>query len=57
LVQFWLDRARYEVIEVHTGLQHGMDLVCPEKTYANLMDLSLPVVDSWMAAHELKATF
>ena len=54
LVRFLLERAGYQVLEAHDG-QMGMDLAHQEIPDLILMDLSLPGVDGWTAARELKA--
>ena len=54
LVRFLLERAGYKVLEAHDG-QKGMDIARQELPDLILMDLSLPGVDGWTAAHELKA--
>lgn len=54
LVRFLLERDGYQVLEAHDG-QMGMDLARLETPDLILMDLSLPGVDGWTAARELKA--
>ena len=54
LVRFLLESAGYQVLEAHNG-QAGMDLARKELPDLILMDLSLPGVDGWTAARELKA--
>ena len=54
LVRFLLERAEYKVLEAHDG-QMGLDLARQELPDLILMDLSLPGVDGWTAARELKA--
>ncbi len=54
LVRFLLERADYQVLEAHNG-QMGLDLARRESPDLILMDLSLPGVDGWTAARELKA--
>jgi CheY-like chemotaxis protein len=54
LVCFLLERAGYEIIEARNG-QQGMELARTELPDMILMDLSLPEVDGWTAARELKA--
>ncbi len=54
LVRFLLERAGYQVLEAHDG-QTGLDLARRELPDLVLMDLSLPGVDGWTAARELKA--
>jgi two-component system cell cycle response regulator DivK len=54
LVRFLLVQSGYEVLEAHTGRQ-GLDLARRELPDLILMDLSLPEVDGWTAATELKA--
>jgi two-component system cell cycle response regulator DivK len=53
LVRFLLERAGYQVLEAHNG-QMGMDIARRELPDLILMDLSLPGVDGWTAARELK---
>lgn len=54
LVRFLLERAGYDIMEARTG-QRGMELARSEMPDMILMDLSLPEVDGWTAARELKA--
>ena len=54
LVRFLLERVGYEVLEAHSG-RTGMDMARKELPDLILMDLSLPEVDGWTAARELKA--
>jgi len=54
LVRFLLERAGYQVLEAHNG-QMALDLARRELPDLILMDLSLPGVDGWTAARELKA--
>jgi two-component system, cell cycle response regulator DivK len=54
LVNFLLERAGYEVIPAHDG-RMGLDLARSAHPDLILMDLSLPEVDGWAAAKELKA--
>lgn len=54
MVRFLLERAGYQVLESHNG-QMGLDLARQELPDLVLMDLSLPGVDGWTAARELKA--
>jgi len=54
LVRFLLEQAGYQVLAARTGRQ-GMDLARAEHPDLILMDLSLPEVDGWTAAAELKA--
>ena len=54
LVRFLLERADYQVLEAHNG-QMGLDLARRESPDLILMDLSLPGMDGWTAARELKA--
>jgi CheY-like chemotaxis protein len=54
LVRFLLERAGYAVIEAKDGIQ-GLELARQEKPDLILMDLSLPEMDGWAAAQELKA--
>jgi two-component system cell cycle response regulator DivK len=54
LVRFLLERGGYKVLEAHDG-QMGLDIARAESPDLILMDLSLPGVDGWTAARELKA--
>ena len=54
LVRFLLERAGYQVLEAYDG-QKGLDIARQELPDLILMDLSLPGVDGWTAARELKA--
>jgi two-component system cell cycle response regulator DivK len=54
LVRFLLERSGYQVLEAHDG-RMGMDIARQELPDLILMDLSLPGVDGWTAARELKA--
>jgi two-component system cell cycle response regulator DivK len=54
LVRFLLERAGYQVLDARTG-QQGLDMARQEKPDLILMDLSLPEMDGWTAARELKA--
>ncbi len=54
LVRFLLEHAGYQVLEAHDG-QKGLDLARRELPDLVVMDLSLPGVDGWTAARELKA--
>jgi len=54
LVRFLLERSGYAVIEAYNGVQ-GLELARTEKPDLILMDLSLPELDGWAAAQELKA--
>lgn len=53
LVRILLEKADYEVLGATTG-QDAIDLARREKPDLILMDLSLPVMDGWAAANELK---
>jgi two-component system cell cycle response regulator DivK len=54
LVQFLLERSGYEVIAARTG-REGLDIARRDLPDLVLMDLSLPEVDGWTAARELKS--
>jgi CheY-like chemotaxis protein len=54
LVRFLLEREGYQVLEAHDGGQ-GIQLARQEHPDLILMDLSLPQVDGWTAAGQLKA--
>ena len=54
LVRFLLERAGYGVIEAHNGVQ-GVELARKEIPDLILMDLTLPELDGWAAAEQLKA--
>jgi two-component system cell cycle response regulator DivK len=53
LVRFLLERSGYRVLEAHDG-QMGLDIARHELPDLILMDLSLPGIDGWTAARELK---
>jgi two-component system cell cycle response regulator DivK len=53
LVRFLLERSGYRVLVAHDG-QMGLDIARHELPDLILMDLSLPGVDGWTAARELK---
>jgi two-component system cell cycle response regulator DivK len=53
LVRFLLEREGYTVIEARNGVQ-GLALARTESPDLILMDLSLPEMDGWEAARELK---
>ncbi len=53
LVRFLLERAGCEVLAGHNG-QEALDLARKELPDLILMDLSLPGIDGWTAARELK---
>jgi two-component system cell cycle response regulator DivK len=54
LVRFLLEKNGYRVFEAHTG-QQALDIARQELPDLILMDLSLPQMDGWTAARELKA--
>lgn len=54
LVRFLLERESYTVISCHNG-REGLKLAHQEMPDLILMDLSLPEIDGWAAAQELKA--
>ena len=54
LVRFLLERAGYSVICGHNG-REGLAMARQELPNLILMDLSLPEIDGWEAAQELKA--
>ena len=54
LVRFLLERAGYAVLTGHNG-REGLELARQELPDLILMDLSLPEIDGWAAAQELKA--
>lgn len=54
LVRFLLERAGYDILEARNG-QRGLEMARSEMPDMILMDLSLPEVDGWTAARELKA--
>ena len=53
LVRFLLERACFKVLAVHDG-QEALDMARKELPDLILMDLSLPGIDGWTAARELK---
>jgi two-component system cell cycle response regulator DivK len=54
LVRFLLERDGYDVLPAHNG-QEALDIARLEHPDLILMDLSLPGIDGWTAARELKA--
>jgi two-component system cell cycle response regulator DivK len=54
LVRFLLERSGHSVIEANNGIR-GLELARNELPDLILMDLSLPEMDGWAAALELKA--
>ena len=54
LVRFLLERDGYFVLAAHNG-REGLALARQELPNLILMDLSLPEIDGWEAAQELKA--
>jgi CheY-like chemotaxis protein len=54
LVQFLLERAGFEVTAARTG-REGLDIARRDLPDLVLMDLTLPEVDGWTAARELKS--
>ena len=54
LMRFLLERAGYEVTTVENALE-GIDIARREMPDIILMDLSLPELDGWSAAREIKA--
>jgi two-component system cell cycle response regulator DivK len=53
LMRFLMERAGYEVITVENGLD-GVEAARREKPDIILMDLSLPELDGWSAARQIK---
>jgi two-component system cell cycle response regulator DivK len=53
LVRFLLERDGYQVLEARNG-QEALGIAHQELPDMILMDLSLPQVDGWIAARELK---
>ena len=53
LVRFLLERAGFQVLAGHDG-QEALDMARKELPDLILMDLSLPGIDGWTAARELK---
>jgi CheY-like chemotaxis protein len=53
LVRFLLERADFEVLGGHDG-QEALEMARKELPDLILMDLSLPGIDGWTAARELK---
>jgi two-component system, cell cycle response regulator DivK len=53
MVRFLLERADYTVIGAHTG-REAVNAAREHKPDVILMDLSLPELDGWEAAHEIK---
>jgi two-component system, cell cycle response regulator DivK len=54
LMRFLLERAGYAVISVENGVK-GVQSARSEKPDIILMDLSLPELDGWSAARQIKA--
>jgi CheY-like chemotaxis protein len=54
LIRFILERADYEVLEAHTGLE-GLKLTREEVPDLVLLDLAMPELDGWTVAKKLKA--
>lgn len=54
LMRFLLERAGYEVTTVENG-REGLDTARRDNPDIILMDLSLPELDGWSAAREIKA--
>jgi len=54
LVRYLLEQGGYQVLAANTG-RKGMEVARRELPDLVLMDLSLPEVDGWKAAAELKA--
>lgn len=55
LVVFLLERAGYEVLKAVDG-RMGLDLVNQHKPNLVLIDLSIPEIDGWTLAQQIKAT-
>jgi two-component system, cell cycle response regulator DivK len=53
MVRFLLERAEYTVIGAHNG-REAVSVAREQKPDVILMDLSLPELDGWEAAHEIK---
>jgi len=53
LMRFLMERAGYEVITAENGLD-GVEVARREKPDIILMDLSLPELDGWSAARQIK---
>jgi two-component system cell cycle response regulator DivK len=54
LVRYLLEQAGHQVLAANTG-RKGMDVARKELPDLILMDLSLPEIDGWKAASQLKA--
>jgi two-component system, cell cycle response regulator DivK len=54
LMRFLLERAGYDVISVENGLE-GVETARREKPDIILMDLSLPELDGWSAARQIRS--
>ncbi len=54
LVRFLLEQGGYKVLEARNG-REGLDVARRELPDLIVMDLSLPEIDGWKAAGELKA--
>jgi two-component system, cell cycle response regulator DivK len=53
LMRFLLERAGYEVLSVHNGLA-GIETARREKPDVMVMDLSMPMLDGWHAARQIR---
>jgi two-component system, cell cycle response regulator DivK len=53
LVRFLLEQEDYEVIQARDG-RRGMDLAAAEHPDLILLDMSIPEVDGWKVARQLK---
>jgi CheY-like chemotaxis protein len=54
LMRFLLERAGYDVISVENGVE-GVETARREKPDIILMDLSLPELDGWSAARQIRS--
>jgi len=54
LVHFLLEQVGYEVLEARDG-RRGLDLAYQERPDAILLDMSIPEVDGWKVAQQLKS--
>lgn len=54
LVHFLLEQVGYEVLEARDG-RRGLDLAYQERPDVILLDMSIPEVDGWKVAQQLKS--
>lgn len=54
LVSFILEQAGYQVLQAKDGRQ-GVEVALSQHPDLILLDMSIPEIDGWMAAHQLKS--